>query len=74
MKRVAAVVGGAAWIILVVWVVSTSLGAAREAAVDGDIPGPSDIRVVAVWISSAVFSLPGVGFIVYGVKRRRGEL
>ena len=70
MKYAASVIGGAAWVVLVVWVVSTSIGAAREAAANGAIPGPSETRLVTVWLSGVVFSLPGLGFILYGVRRR----
>lgn len=72
MKSVAAVTGGAAWLVLVVWVVSLGIDAARAAAADGTIANPSDARVITVWISGIVFSLPGIGFIVYGVKRLGG--
>jgi hypothetical protein len=72
LRSIAAVLGGASWLILVVWVVSFVIEAAREAAADGAIADPGDARVVTVWISGAVFSLPGLGFIAYGIKRRRG--
>ena len=72
LKSITAVFGGAAWIVLVVWVVSFGIDAARNAAADATIADPSTARVVTVWISGAVFSLPGLGFIYYGFKRVRG--
>jgi hypothetical protein len=71
LRSIAAVLGGALWLVLVVWVVLFGIEAARDAAADGAIADPSDARVVTVWVSGAVFSLPGLGFIAYGIRRHR---
>jgi hypothetical protein len=70
MKRYAWIVGGAAWIAAVAFVVVFSVEQAGVAADVGTIEEPSTARVAVVYASGVVFALPGVGFVLAGLWRR----
>lgn len=64
------VAGGVAWIVVVAVVVTISLDGVEGAAADGVISNPNDAQIVVAYISSGVFAIPGIAFVIAGVRRR----
>ena len=69
-KWLAWVAGGVAWVVGVAVVVTISLDGAEGAAADGVISDPNDAQVVVAYISSGVFAIPGIAFVIVGLRRR----
>jgi hypothetical protein len=64
------VAGGVAWIAVVAAVVTISLDGAEGAAADGVIRDPNGAQVIVAYISSGVFAIPGIAFVIAGLRRR----
>jgi threonine/homoserine/homoserine lactone efflux protein len=64
------VLGGLAWIVVVIGTLVVSLVSADEAAANNLAADPDSVRVAVAALSGAIFALPGVLMIFAGLRRR----
>ena len=62
---------GTAWIVVVLAALLFSLHQADSAAAQDLIGEPNSAQVFVAWVSSGIFSVPGIAFIIVGFRKRR---
>lgn len=61
---------GVGWVVLTALVVWATLDAASISIADGDVAAPRGAQWVQAYIAGAIFSLPGVGLVIVGLRKR----
>jgi len=61
---------GLVWCASVVVITVLSLNGAGKAVDEGLASDPSSLQTVVAIVSAAVFAIPGIGFIVVGLRNR----
>ncbi len=65
------IAAGTVWVVVVVWFITFALARVDVEVAKGTIGDPGAPRVAVAYVSAGVFALPGVAFVVLGVRRRR---